>query len=133
MLGSLKLDTTPAGVIRPIELFARLVNQRLPSGPATIAVGVMPRKVVTVPTGLLLQDGATKLNAHNTTANLAKARDRKDAQLDIRARAAAVLERRRCVDRRLFVVMAPPVLHLMGLVLKRECSERRPNGPNNTS
>ena len=33
MLGSVKLDTTPAVVIRPTELLLILVNHRAPSGP----------------------------------------------------------------------------------------------------
>ena len=37
MPGPVKLDTTPAGVIRPIELLTRFVNHRFPSGPAVIA------------------------------------------------------------------------------------------------
>src|SRR5437773_1870453 len=35
------LDTTPAGVIRPIEWFGLSVNQRLPSGPAAIPDGTL--------------------------------------------------------------------------------------------
>ena len=39
MLASVKIDTAPAGVIRPIELFPKLVNHRLPSGPVVIPFG----------------------------------------------------------------------------------------------
>jgi len=39
MPGSLKLLTAPPVVIRPIELLVTLVNQRAPSGPATMCVG----------------------------------------------------------------------------------------------
>ena len=35
---------TPAGVIRPIRCSASSVNQRLPSGPAVIAVGSASRR-----------------------------------------------------------------------------------------
>ena len=39
MLGSVKFDTTPDVVMRPMELLAAFVNQRAPSGPRVIDSG----------------------------------------------------------------------------------------------
>ncbi len=56
MLASLKCVTTPAGVIRPIELLYSLVNHRFPSGPAVTPNGwemVASLKCVTTPAGVI--------------------------------------------------------------------------------
>ena len=39
MLGSVKFDTTPAVVIRPIELLPEFVNHGAPSGPTVMEFG----------------------------------------------------------------------------------------------
>ena len=56
--GSTKVVITPAGVIRPIRSFSRLVNHTLPSGPAVMLNGesiapAVPAKVVIVPDGVM--------------------------------------------------------------------------------
>ena len=56
MPSPVKFDTTPAGVMRPIESFPLLVNQRFPSGPVVIPVGpAMPAPVNfdTTPAGVI--------------------------------------------------------------------------------
>src|SRR5690242_9029279 len=85
MLGSVKVDTTPAGVIRPIE--SSLVNQRFPSGPAAIAPGeLIPvwGKLVTVPIGV---GHEVNTNADDTMTSALTANHRNCAHvllLDIR-------------------------------------------------
>ena len=54
MLGSVKVEATPAVVIRPIELFPSSVNHRAPSGPTVMTSGALaPMKSVTTPAGVI--------------------------------------------------------------------------------
>ena len=57
--------TTPAGVMRPIRRPLVSVNQRLPSGPATMSRGLLPAVMpvansVTTPAGVMRADPAAR-------------------------------------------------------------------------
>lgn len=71
MLGSVKFETTPALVIRPIELVPSFVNHSAPSGPTAICCGVLipvPVKKVTATGGDVPEAAFVECHTSATTA-----------------------------------------------------------------